>query len=134
MSTRQSRPVDNHRPAEESGRDVKNIVAERVTPKTPAEPAREYRKRERDALTEALVTPNAVTPVTPDVTMQPVIPAAGMTKGERDELAKITRQRGRGAKAQIEAVKAELTADVEAKLSAEFSARDEMWDELGGAS
>ena len=102
-------------------------AAANVTPKTPAERAREYRQRKRDALTEALVTPSTVTPVTPNVTIQPITSAAGMTKGERDELAKITRQRGRVAKAQIEAVKAELTADVEAKLSAEFSARAEMW-------
>jgi hypothetical protein len=101
----------------------------RVTPKTPAERAREYRKRKRDAVTDALVTPETVTPVTPDVTITPVVPATGMTKGDRDELAKITRQRGRVAKAQVEAVKAELLADIEAKLSAEFDSEDEMWRE-----
>jgi hypothetical protein len=100
-----------------------------VTPNTAAERAREYRKHKREAITQALVTPSTVTPVTPAVTIQPVIPATGMSKGERDELAKITRQRGRVAKAQIEAVKAELLADVEAKLSAQFSAEDEMWRE-----
>jgi hypothetical protein len=99
----------------------------RVTPKTPAERSREYRKRKRDALTEALVTPASVTPVTPEVTIRPVIPAVGMTKSERDDLIKITRERGRIAKGQIEAVKAELAADVEKKLSEEFSARDKMW-------
>jgi hypothetical protein len=100
-----------------------------VTPKTPAERAREYRKRRRDSLTEALVTPSTVTPVTPDVTIQPVVPAVGMTKGERDELAKITKARGRVARQRVEAVKAELSADVEAKLSAQFSADDELWRE-----
>jgi len=99
----------------------------RVTPKTPAERAREYRKRKRDALTEAVVTPQTVTPVTPDIPITPVIPATGMTKGERDELAKITRQRGRVAKSRVEAVKAELLADIESKLSAEFNREDEMW-------
>jgi hypothetical protein len=109
--------------------DARDAAVTRVTPKTPAERARKYRKLKRDALTDALVTPATVTPVTPDLTIQPVIPAVGMTKGERDELTKITRQRGRVAKAQAEAVKAELLADVEAKLSAEFSAEDEMWRE-----
>jgi hypothetical protein len=98
-----------------------------VTPKTPAERSREYRKRKHDALTEALVTPATVTPVTPDVTIAPVIPAVGMTKGERDELCKITRQRGRLAKSRVEVVKAELLADVEAKLSAQFDREDQMW-------
>jgi hypothetical protein len=32
-----------------------------------------------------------------------------MTKGERDDLIKITRERGRVAKAQAEAIKAELS-------------------------
>jgi hypothetical protein len=82
----------------------------RVTPMTPAERAREYRKRKRDALVEALLTPSTVTPVTPDVTPVRIAPAVGMTKGEREELAKITRQRFRVAKAQAEAFKAELDA------------------------
>lgn len=107
--------------------NVRDASVTPVTPKTAAERAREYRKRKRDAMTEALVTPATVTPVTPDVTIQPVTPAAGMTKGERDELIKITRERGRVAKARVEAVKAELLADVEAKLSAEFKMRDEAW-------
>jgi hypothetical protein len=98
-----------------------------VTPKTAAERSREYRKRKRDALTGALVTPQTVTPVTPELPVTPVVPAINMTKGERDELAKIARQQARVAKAQVEAVKAELAADVEAKLSAEFSAQDEMF-------
>lgn len=102
-----------------------------VTPKTPAQRSREYRERERqrkrDALTEALVTPATVTPVTPDITPQPVMPAVGLTKSERDDLVKITRERGRVAKSRVEAVKAELVADVEKKLSEEFKARDEMW-------
>jgi hypothetical protein len=100
-----------------------------VTPQTPAERARAYRKRKRDALTEALVTPATVTPVTPDVTINPVVPAVGLSKSERDDLVRITRERGRVAKAQVEAVKAELVADVEKKLSEEFSYRDEMWAE-----
>jgi hypothetical protein len=66
-----------------------------VTRKTPAERSREYRKRKRDAVTEALVTPETVTPVTPDVRIKSVAPAVGITKGERDELVKITRERGR---------------------------------------
>lgn len=98
-----------------------------VTPKTPAERSRAYRKRQRDAVTEALVTPASVTPVTPDITPHPVMPAVGLTKSERDDLIKITRERGRVSKARVEAVKAELAADVEKKLSEEFKARDEMW-------
>jgi hypothetical protein len=73
------------------------------------------------------VTPATVTPVTPDVTIQPVVPATGMTKGERDELAKITRARGRVAKQRVDAVKAELLADIEKKLSEEFKREDRMW-------
>ena len=75
------------------------------------------------------MTPATVTPVTPDVPITPVVPAVGMTKGERDELIKITRERGRVAKARVEAVKAELLADVEKKLSETFSYRDQMWAE-----
>ena len=75
------------------------------------------------------MTPATVTPVTPDLTITPVTPATGMTKGERDDLIKITRERGRVAKAQAEAIKAELAADIEKKLSEEFSYRDEMWRE-----
>jgi hypothetical protein len=100
-----------------------------VTPKTPAERSREYRKRQRDAVTEGFVTPATVTPVTPEIAITRVVPAKGIAKGERDELIKITRERGRVAKARVEAVKAELLADVEAKLSAKFSYRDEMWKE-----
>ena len=44
-------------------------------------------------------------------------------------MAKITKARGRVARQRVEAVKAELAADVEAKLSAKFSADDEMWRE-----
>ena len=74
------------------------------------------------------MTPSTVTPVTPPVTIRPVTRAVGMSKGERDELAKVIRQRGRVAKGHVESAKADLLADVEAKLAAEFSARDEMWD------
>jgi hypothetical protein len=109
--------------------DVRDAAVTRVTPKTPAERAREYRKRKRDALTAVLVTPAAVTPVTADVTISPVVPAKDMTKGDRDELAKIARQRARLAKSEVETVKAELLADVEAKLAAQFEADDEMWRE-----
>jgi hypothetical protein len=115
--------------ADNSKPDQRDAAVTRVTPKTPAERAREYRKRKRDTLTEALVTPATVTPVTPDVTINPVVPAVGLSKSERDDLVRITRERGRVAKAQVEAVKAELVADVEKKLSEEFSYRDEMWAE-----
>jgi hypothetical protein len=118
-------PVSVPQPAD----DVRDASVTHVTPKTPAERAREYRKRKRDALTAALVTPATVTPVTAEVTITPVVPAVGMSKGERDELIKITRERGRVAKARVEAVKAELIADVEKKLSEQFSYRDEMWSE-----
>ena len=142
MTKKNGRPTWESGPAEEEpikesssasvpqpADNVRDASVTRATPKTDAERAREYRKRKRDALTEALVTPSTVTPVTPEVTLAPVIPAVGMTKSERDELVKITRERGRVAKARVEAVKAELLADVEAKLSAKFSYRDQMWSE-----
>jgi hypothetical protein len=110
--------------------DQRDADVTRLTPMTPAERARRYRERKRDAATAGLVTPETVTPVTPDVTpVTPMMPAVGMTKSERDELAKITKTRGRVAKARVDTVKAELLADIEAKLSAEFSRYDEMWDD-----
>lgn len=101
----------------------------RVTAMTPAERSQAYRKRKRDGTTAHLLDPQAVTTVTPPVTPEPVAPPAGLSRRDRDDLAKLARHRSRLAKAGVAAVAAELLADVESKLAAEFSSRDAMWSE-----
>lgn len=53
-----------------------------------------------------------------------------MTRGDRNELLKIARQRERVARSEVDQRAAELRADVEAQLSATFSAEDEAWAEV----
>jgi hypothetical protein len=72
------------RPAGDNGPE-RDADVTGVTPKTPAERSRRYRKRKRDALTEALVTSQTVTSVTPEVAIAPVVPAGGMRKGGRPD-------------------------------------------------
>lgn len=55
---------------------------------------------------------------------------ATMTKGERDELKSLAKQRARVAKAGIEMRQAELRADVEAQLSAIYKPTEEAWADL----
>lgn len=53
-----------------------------------------------------------------------------LSKGERDELAKLAKRRERTAKSGVEHRAAELLADAEAQLAAVYSANDETWAEL----
>lgn len=57
-----------------------------------------------------------------------------MTRTERTDLAKLTRQRERLAKAAADVRKAELLADVEEQLSRIYSAREEQWAEATAAA
>jgi hypothetical protein len=50
-----------------------------------------------------------------------------MTKGERDELAKVVRLRARVAKADVDASKARLLADFEEQVATEYDMHDERW-------
>ena len=56
--------------------------------------------------------------------------AAGMTKGERDQLVKLANLRARIAKAHVSEREAELVADVERQLAATYEATDEAWAEI----
>jgi hypothetical protein len=118
---------ENSLPAAAGNPQQRDAAVTRVTPKTPAERARKYRKRKRDAVIEALVTPQTVTPATPDLVVPPIVPASGLSKGEREDLAKLARQWGRLSKQRVDVVKAEMLADAEARLSEDFSAYDEAW-------
>lgn len=100
-----------------------------VTAMTPAERSAAYRKRKRDAATAHLLDPQAVTAVTLPVTPEPVAPPVGLSRRDRDDLVKVAKQRSRVARAQVAQVAAELLADVESKLAAEFSSRDATWAE-----
>jgi hypothetical protein len=53
-----------------------------------------------------------------------------MTRSDREELAKVVRLRAKVAKADTARRKAELLADVEAKLSALYQFEDEAWAEI----
>jgi hypothetical protein len=53
-----------------------------------------------------------------------------MTKGERDELAKILKARARVAKSVVEQRAAELLADAEQQLAAKYKISDEAWREI----
>ena len=78
----------------------RDAAVTRVTPKTPAERSREYRKRQRDAATAALVTPATVTP---ELVVPPIVPATDLGKGEREDLAKLARQWRRLSKQRVDA-------------------------------
>jgi len=52
-----------------------------------------------------------------------------MTRGDRDALARLARQRGKQAKAEAEQREKVLLAEVEDLMAAEFSARDKLWAE-----
>jgi hypothetical protein len=53
-----------------------------------------------------------------------------MTKGERDELAKVVRMRAKVARDDVDALKAERLADFEQQLATQYEARDERWRDL----
>jgi hypothetical protein len=55
---------------------------------------------------------------------------ATMTKAEREELAKVARLRAKAARAGVEARQADLLADVERQLSAEFRRDHELWADI----
>lgn len=57
-----------------------------------------------------------------------------MTRGEREELKSLARQRSRVEKAGVEERKATVLADVEAQLSAIYKATDEDWAHLTAAA
>ena len=93
-----------------------------------AERARRYRAKQRDAaVTDTVTLP---TPATVSVTPSVMV---GMTRTERDDLAKVARLRARVARSTISVREAELLADVEAKLSAEYEFADEAWADVTAA-
>jgi hypothetical protein len=51
----------------------------------------------------------------------------GMSKADRDTIARLIRRNERVAKSSVKRLSAERLADIEAKLSAEFEAEDERW-------
>jgi hypothetical protein len=54
----------------------------------------------------------------------------GMTQKERDDIARVIRDRAKVAKAIVEQRKLELRADVEAQLSAKYKFDDEQWADV----
>lgn len=56
--------------------------------------------------------------------------APTMTRAERDDLAKVARLRARVARTAVVQREAELLADVEEQLSAEYAFADEAWAEI----
>lgn len=57
-------------------------------------------------------------------------PAPPMTRREREDLAKVARLRARVARSAIVQREAELLADVEAQLAAEYAFTDEAWADI----
>lgn len=57
-----------------------------------------------------------------------------MSKAERIELAKVVRMRARVARSEVDARRAELLADAEAALAAEYDAADPRWAEVTAAA
>lgn len=91
--------------------------------------AQRYRDRRRHAtVTEVVTEAWATTPsVTGSVTEK-------LTRGERDDLAKVARLRARTAKSHIAVREAELLADAEAQLAATYNFCDEDWRHITEAA
>ncbi len=58
----------------------------------------------------------------------------GMTRRERDDLAALVRRREKVAISDVKERTAALNAEIEARLSAEFSAEDELWADVTRAA
>lgn len=59
--------------------------------------------------------------------MSDAIDTTPMTKGERDDLAKVVRMNAKVARTRVDQLKAERLADLEAQLSARYKVDDERW-------
>jgi len=57
-----------------------------------------------------------------------------LTRAERDDLAKVARLRARVARSQVAQREAELLADVEKQLAAQYDIADEAWQEVTAAA
>lgn len=90
----------------------------------------EARRKGRNRATEVLLTPATETPHTPEVEIRPVRPATGLSDADQNKLIKITRARAKVGKAHIAAVKAELVADFEKRLTEEYEFQDQQWAEV----
>lgn len=66
--------------------------------------------------------------------MGDIIPTSSMTKAERTDLARLARAQGRLRKSGVEARQAELIAQLEEDLAAEFQPNDPRWDDVATAA